>query len=70
MGEEHRAVRERIGIIDLSSFGKIAVAGPGALGLLQRVCANDVDKPIGSTIYSQFLDERGGIVADVTVRRP
>ncbi|HEX2625498.1 MAG TPA: FAD-dependent oxidoreductase [Candidatus Limnocylindrales bacterium] len=69
VGEEHRAVRERVGIIDLSSFGKIAVAGPGALALLQRVCANDVDKPIGSTVYTQFLDERGGIVADVTVSR-
>jgi 4-methylaminobutanoate oxidase (formaldehyde-forming) len=69
VGEEHRAVRERVGIIDLTSFGKIAVAGAGALALLQRVCANDVDKPIGSTIYTQFLDERGGIVADVTVRR-
>ena len=55
VGEEHRAVRERVGIIDLSSFGKIAVAGPGALALLQRVCANDIDRPIGSTIYTQFL---------------
>jgi 4-methylaminobutanoate oxidase (formaldehyde-forming) len=69
VGEEHRAVRERVGIIDLSSFGKIAVAGTGALALLQRVCANDIDRPIGSTIYTQFLDERGGIVADVTVTR-
>ena len=69
VGEEHRAVRERVGLIDLSSFGKIAVAGPGALALLQRVAANDVDRPIGSTIYTQFLDQRGGIVADVTVTR-
>jgi 4-methylaminobutanoate oxidase (formaldehyde-forming) len=69
VGEEHRAVRERVGIIDLSSFGKIAVAGPGALSLLQRVCANEVDRPVGSTVYTQFLDERGGIVADVTVTR-
>jgi 4-methylaminobutanoate oxidase (formaldehyde-forming) len=69
VGEEHRAVRERVGIIDLSSFGKIAVSGAGALPLLQRVAANDIDRPIGSTIYTQFLDERGGIVADVTVRR-
>ncbi len=69
VGEEHRAVRKRVGIIDLSSFGKIAVAGPGALALLQRVAANDVDRPIGATIYTQFLDARGGIVADVTVTR-
>ena len=66
---EGRAVRERAGLIDLSSFGKIAVEGPGALGLLQRVAANNVDRPVGSLVYSQFLDERGGIVADVTISR-
>lgn len=62
-------MRERAGIIDLSSFGKIDVSGPGALGLLQRVAANDVDRPVGSLIYTQFCDERGGMVADVTVTR-
>jgi glycine cleavage system aminomethyltransferase T/glycine/D-amino acid oxidase-like deaminating enzyme len=69
VGEEHRAVRERVGIIDLTSFGKIEVSGPGALALLQRVAANDVDRPVGATIYTQFLDSTGGIVADVTVTR-
>ena len=66
---EARAVRERAGIIDLSSFGKIAVEGPGALGLLQRVSANDIDRPAGSVVYTQWCDERGGIVADVTITR-
>jgi 4-methylaminobutanoate oxidase (formaldehyde-forming) len=66
---EALAVRERAGIIDLSSFGKIAVEGPGALALLQRVSANDVDRPVGSLVYTQWCDERGGIVADVTVSR-
>src|SRR5258708_33667065 len=56
-------------MIDLTSFGKIDVSGPGALALLQRACANDIDKPLGSTIYGQFLDQRGGIVADVTTTR-
>ena len=69
VGEEHRAVRERVGIIDLSSFGKIEVSGPGALALLQRTAANDVDRSVGSAIYTQFLDENGGIVADVTATR-
>ena len=69
VAEEVRAVRERVGIIDLSSFGKIAVKGPGALSLLQRVAANDIDKPVGSLIYTQFCSERGGVVADVTVTR-
>ena len=69
VGAEARAVRERAGIIDLSSFGKIAVEGPGALGLLQRVSANDIDRPVGSVVYTQWCDERGGMVADVTVSR-
>ena len=69
VGEEHRAVRERVGLIDLTSFGKIDVSGPGALALLQRTAANDVDRPIGSAIYTQFLDPNGGIVADVTATR-
>ncbi len=66
---EGRAVRERAGIIDLSSFGKIDVTGPGALALLQRVSANDVDRPVGAVVYTPWCDERGGMVADVTVTR-
>lgn len=69
VGEEHRAVRERVGLIDLTSFGKVEVTGPGALALLRRVCANDVDRPVGSTVYGQFLDFTGGIIADVTTTR-
>ncbi|MEA2611241.1 MAG: hypothetical protein QOG32_967 [Chloroflexota bacterium] len=66
---EGRAVRERAVMIDLSSFGKIAVEGRGALGVLQRVSANDIDRPVGSMVYTQWCDERGGMVADVTVTR-
>ncbi len=66
---EGEAVRERVGLIDLSSFGKIAVEGPGALDLLQRVAANDVDRPVGAVVYSQFLGPGGGMLADVTVTR-
>jgi glycine cleavage system aminomethyltransferase T/glycine/D-amino acid oxidase-like deaminating enzyme len=66
---EGRAVRERVGLIDLSSFGKIAVEGPGALPLLQRVAANDVDRPVGSLVYTTFLSLGGGMLADVTVTR-
>jgi len=69
VGDEHRAVRERVGIIDLSSFGKIEVRGPAALGFLQRVAANDLDRPVGAAVYTQFLDARAGILADVTVTR-
>lgn len=66
---EGRAVRARAGIIDLSSFGKLDVRGPGALGLLQRLSANDIDRPVGTVIYTPWCDERGGMVADVTVTR-
>ena len=69
VGEECAALRERAGIIDLTSFGKIAVEGPGALGLLERACANRIDRPPGRVVYTQMLDRRGGIVADVTVVR-
>jgi 4-methylaminobutanoate oxidase (formaldehyde-forming) len=69
VGEEHRAVRERAGLLDMTSFGKIDVRGPGALALLQRLSDNDVGKPPGSVVYTQFLNPRGGIEADVTVIR-
>jgi glycine cleavage system aminomethyltransferase T/glycine/D-amino acid oxidase-like deaminating enzyme len=69
VGTEHQAFRERVGIIDMTSFGKLEVTGPGALALLERVCDSRIDRPPGSVIYTQFLNRRGGIVADVTVTR-
>src|SRR6185503_19530702 len=42
---------------------------PGALGFLQRLCANDVDKPAGSITYTSMLNRRGGIECDFTVTR-
>jgi sarcosine dehydrogenase len=69
VADEHRAFRERVAMIDMTSFGKIELEGPGALPLLERVCDNRIDRPAGSIIYTQFLNSRGGIVADVTVTR-
>jgi 4-methylaminobutanoate oxidase (formaldehyde-forming) len=69
LAEEHAAFRERVGVIDMSSFGKIEVSGPGALSLLERVADNRIDRPVGRVVYTQFLNRRGGIVADVTVTR-
>lgn len=66
---EHEAFRERVGIVDMTSFGKLDVAGPGSLPLLERVSDNLIDRPPGTVVYTQFLSERGGIVADVTVTR-
>ncbi|HKO74024.1 MAG TPA: FAD-dependent oxidoreductase [Gaiellaceae bacterium] len=69
LAEEHRAFRERVGIIDMTSFGKIEVSGPGALPLLERVADNRIDRPVGSVVYTQFLNDGGGIVSDLTVTR-
>jgi 4-methylaminobutanoate oxidase (formaldehyde-forming) len=68
-GEEHRAFRECVGIIDMTSFGKIELEGPGALPLLERVAGNLIDRPVGAVVYTQLLDHRGGIAGDVTITR-
>ena len=69
LAEEHRAFRESVGIIDMSSFGKIEVTGPGALPLLERVADNLINLPVGSVVYTQLLEPGGGIAADVTITR-
>ncbi len=69
VGAEHRAVRERAGLFDFTSFGKLDVSGPGAPALLQRLADNDVNRPVGSVVYTQFLNPRGGIESDLTVTR-
>ena len=69
VGEEHQATRERATLFDLTSFGKIEVTGRDALKLLQRVTDTNMDKPLGSATYTQFLNTRGGVEADVTVTR-
>jgi len=69
LADEHRAFRERVGVIDMTSFGKIDVRGPGALALLERVAGNLIDRPTGTVVYTQLLERNGGIAADVTVTR-
>ncbi len=66
---EHRAVRETVGMFDTSSFGKLLVQGRDAEKVLQRVSANNVGVEPGRIIYTQWLNEWGGIEADVTVTR-
>lgn len=68
-GAEHLAVREHAGLFNLSGFTRIMVAGPGALALLQRLTANDIDRPLGTVVYTAMLNNAGGIKADVTVTR-
>ena len=66
---EHRATRERVALFDLSSFTKFELTGRGALAALQRIAANDLDKPDGSVVYTQLCNEKGGIEADLTIVR-
>ena len=69
VGAEHRAARERAAIFDLTAITKLEVKGPAALAALQRVTANRMDQPVGRIAYTSVLDERGGIVCDLTVTR-
>jgi 4-methylaminobutanoate oxidase (formaldehyde-forming) len=69
IGVEALATRTAAGLFDESSFAKLEVAGPGAAAFLERMCANRIDRPVGSVVYTQLLDRRGGIQADLTVTR-
>ncbi|MFM2356172.1 MAG: hypothetical protein RLZZ528_1908 [Pseudomonadota bacterium] len=67
--EEHRALREGLGMYDMSSFGKLRVEGPEAEAFLNHISGNDMSVPVGRIVYTQFLNENGGMEADVTVTR-
>ncbi len=66
---EHRAVRENVGMYDMSSFGKIRVEGPDAEKFMNYIGGGDYSVPNGKIVYTQFLNRSGGIEADVTVTR-
>ncbi|MEL6426698.1 MAG: FAD-dependent oxidoreductase, partial [Pseudomonadota bacterium] len=66
---EHMAIREAVGMYDMSSFGKIRVEGWDAELFMNFVCGGDMSVPAGRIVYTQFLNDRGGIEADVTVTR-
>ena len=66
---EHRGVRSGVGLFDQSSFAKFRLEGPDALPVLNRICANDVAVAPGRMVYTQWLNDRGGIEADLTVTR-
>jgi glycine cleavage system aminomethyltransferase T/glycine/D-amino acid oxidase-like deaminating enzyme len=69
IGAEALATRTTAGLFDETSFAKLEVTGPGATAFLGLMCANDIDRPVGSMVYTQLLDRRGGIQADLTVTR-
>jgi len=67
---EHRAVRERVGLFDLSHLGKLDVLGPGAFGVLQGLLTNDLGRvEVGRAQYHHLLNEDGGVLEDLFVYR-
>ena len=69
VGEEHKAVRERCGVFDQSSFSKYQLTGRDAAEAISWICANKVDRAPGKLTYTQILNSRGGIECDLTVAR-
>ena len=67
--EEHLAVRKSVGVYDISSFGKFRVTGKNAQQELQYISCANIDVEPGKVVYTQWLNERGGIEADVTIAR-
>jgi glycine cleavage system aminomethyltransferase T len=66
---EHMAVREGVGLLDMSMMAKVLVQGRDAVAVLNRVSTSNIDVPVGRLVYTQWCNERGGIEADLTVTR-
>ncbi|MFQ5793858.1 MAG: FAD-dependent oxidoreductase [Candidatus Bipolaricaulia bacterium] len=66
---EHLAMRDRVAMIDISAFAKFDVSGPGALDYLQHMAVANMDVPVGKAVYTPFLNEHGGMEADLTIMR-
>jgi glycine cleavage system aminomethyltransferase T/glycine/D-amino acid oxidase-like deaminating enzyme len=69
IGAESLAARKTAALFDETSFAKIEISGTGALGFLQHLCDNEMDRPVGRITYTQMLNRRGGIECDFTVTR-
>jgi 4-methylaminobutanoate oxidase (formaldehyde-forming) len=67
--EEQRACREDVVVFDQTSFAKLLLKGRDALPVLQRLCANEIDVPVGRMVYTAMLNERGGFESDLTITR-
>lgn len=69
VGNEHHATRSRVALFDQTSFAKFLMTGKDSLQALNWICANNIDQPVGSLIYTQMLNKRGGIECDLTITR-
>ncbi|MGH2474075.1 MAG: FAD-dependent oxidoreductase, partial [Candidatus Limnocylindrales bacterium] len=68
-GAEARATRDAVAMYDMTPLKRLEVTGPGALGFLDRLTTNRLDRPVGTVVYTLMLDERGGIRSDLTIAR-
>ena len=66
---EHRATREAVAVFDQTGFSKFVFKGKHVLAVLQRLCGNNVDVPLGRSVYTGLFNERGGIESDLTLIR-
>jgi dimethylglycine oxidase len=69
VGAEHLATRDRVALFDITPFAKFDITGPDALSFLERVCANRIDRPVGTIVYTSMLTPSGGIRCDLTITR-
>jgi glycine cleavage system aminomethyltransferase T/glycine/D-amino acid oxidase-like deaminating enzyme len=69
IADEHRTIREGVGVLDMTLMAKLMVQGPDALAVLNRLSTSDIDREHGRLVYTQWLDHTGGIMADLTVTR-
>ena len=68
-GAEALATREAVALYDVTPLKRLEVSGPGAVGFLDGLTTNRIDRPVGTVVYSLLLDERGGIRSDLTIAR-
>ena len=66
---EHLAMRDRVGMVDLSAFVVLDITGPGALEHVQHMAVAQMDVPVGRVVYTPLLNEAGGIKSDLTIMR-
>jgi glycine cleavage system aminomethyltransferase T/glycine/D-amino acid oxidase-like deaminating enzyme len=66
---EHLHLREHVGMVDLTAFNEFEFTGPGVVDYLQRMCVNNVDVPVGKSVYTPLLTPGGGFRADLTIMR-
>lgn len=68
-GAEHLAAREQAALFDLTGLSILEAAGPGALAYVNRLCSNQMDRPVGAVVYTTWLTPRGGVRRDLAVAR-